>query len=414
MTHPRDVAVVGGGLVGATAALGLARQGHRVTLIDQTRPAVRRGRLGMDIRNIACSPGSRSVLEGAGVWRELDPALYRRMVVWEERGTGTLNFTAAEAGRTELGWILENSPTVAALWAALAAEPGVEVVLGEVESLTIRADRVVVAVVEIAADRVAHGGAEHAAARGSGREVQARLLIGADGGRSTVRTLTGVKTRTFATGHDVLATVVQTEKGHDGVAYQRFLLDGPLALLPSRVPALSSVVWSQSPGSAAERRSLSDDAFCAGLEAAMESRLGRVEAVDERLTFPLQQHVVESFHPAARVLLIGDAARVLHPLAGLGANVGFEDVRDLLSVTARLPEGADPGMADIWRPFARRRRLRSRMMVAAMAGFRQGYAMARPLENWLRNGAIRWLDGATPVKRQIIREALGLGPLAAP
>ena len=412
MTELRDVAVVGGGLVGATAALGLARQGYQVTLIDHMRPRVRTGRLGVDIRNIACSPGSRAVLEAVGVWPALAPAPYRRMSVWEERGTGSLDFTAEEVGREELGWILENSPTVAALWEALLAEPQIEIVLGDLASLNASAEGVVVALAAVAADGGENdtGGVLQA---GSGREVRARLLIGADGGRSAVRTLTGVKTSTFATGHHVLATVVQTQKGHDGVAYQRFLLDGPLALLPSREPALSSVVWSQSPELAAERRKVPDDAFCAQVEAAMESRLGRVEAVDDRLAFPLRQHVTESFHPMDRVLLIGDAARVLHPLAGLGANVGFEDVRDLLAVCARLPAGADPGTPGIWRPFARRRRMRSRLMVAAMTGFRRGYALAGPLPNWVRNQTIRWLNGAGPVKEQIIREALGLGPLAA-
>ena len=111
-------------------------------------------------------------------------------------------------------------------------------------------------------------------------------------------------------------------------------------------------------------------------------------------------------------LLVGDAARVLHPLAGLGANVGFEDVRDLLARISALPTGTDPGMTGIWRAFARKRRVRAQLMVAAMAGFRQVYAEGAPLRGWLRNSAISWVNQARPLKQQIIREALGLGPLA--
>ena len=158
---------------------------------------------------------------------------------------------------------------------------------------------------------------------------------------------------------------------------------------------------------------LSDEAFCGELESAVESRLGRVRAVDERFVFPLSQHVVESFNPEDRVLLIGDAARVLHPLAGLGANVGFADVRDLVARLERLPAGADPGAPGLWRTFARRRRMRARLMVATMAGFRYAYAEGSPTLTWLRNGAVGWVNGNATVKRQIIREALGLGPLAA-
>ncbi|MGD8831388.1 MAG: FAD-dependent oxidoreductase [Pseudomonadales bacterium] len=393
MTGVRDVVVVGGGLVGAATALGIARTGRTVTLVDRQRPTVSRGWLGMDIRNIACAPASRGLLESLGAWDPAAAAPYVRMHVWEERGTASLDFAAAEVGRSELGWILENSPTVTALWALLDAEPTVEIVLGELQALT--------------AD------AEHVAIQVGVRHIQGRLLVGVDGARSVVRSLAGVPVETLATGQQALATVVRTEKPHGGVAHQRFLLDGPLALLPSREPNLVSVVWSQSPPSATRRKELEDEAFAGELEAAIEARLGAVEAVDARLTFPLAQHVVSDFNPADRVLLIGDAARVLHPLAGLGANVGFEDARDLLAVMARIPPGGDPGTTGIWRTFARRRRVRARMMVAAMAGFRQGYAGGGPLESWLRNLAVGWFDRAQPIKRQIIREALGLGPVAS-
>lgn len=388
-----DVIVVGGGLVGATAALAIAGQGARVGLVDVRPPELSRGAFDMDIRNIACSPASQALLAEVGVWDDLKPAPYVRMEVWEERGTAALSFTADDADRAELGWILENSTTLAALWRRIEEHPGIEIGLGTVTAVDCTADQVAVSLQD--------------------ESITARLLIGVDGARSAVRDLVGADIDVLATGQLALATLVRTELEHGGVALQRFLLDGPLALLPSREPQVSSVVWSQSPAEAERRQALPEAVFCAEIEAAIEARLGRVSAVDARFTFPLAQHVVHDFNPEQRVLLIGDAARALHPLAGLGANLGFEDVRDLLTVLGRLPEGTDPGQLGIWRAFARKRRTRARLMVAAMAGFRHAYAESSPALTWLRNGAVGWINASATIKQQIIREALGLGPLAS-
>ncbi len=388
-----DVILVGGGLIGATAALAIADRGARVALVDVRRPAPAAGEFGMDIRNIACSPASQALLAEVGVWADLAPAPYVRMAVWEERGTAALDFSAGDVDRAELGWILENSPAVTALWSRLEAHAGIEIRLAAVTGVQSEPDRITV--------------------RLGSESMSAGLLVGVDGARSTVRELVGVETEVLGTGQQALATLVRTERPHEGVALQRFLLDGPLALLPSRERNVSSVVWSQSPPEAARRRALPAAEFCAEIEAAIEARLGAVVAVDDRFVFPLAQHVVRNFNPEPRVLLIGDAARVLHPLAGLGANVGFEDVRDLLAVFDRLPAGMDPGTAGIWRAFARKRRIRAQLMVAAMAGFRYAYAESTPTRTWLRNSAVDRVNASGALKQQIIREALGLGPLAS-
>jgi len=393
VTASFDVLVVGGGLVGATAALAIADSGLAVGLVDRARPEPSRGRFGVDIRNIACSPATRSLLDDIGIWSALAPVPYTRMEVWEELGSAALEFTAEDAGRPELGWILENSATVCALWERIERHPRVTIRLGEVQGLSFEDDGAVLDLADGA--------------------VTARLIIGVDGARSAVRDLAGAEVEVLATGQRALATVVRTERPHQGAALQRFLLDGPLALLPSREGQVSSVVWSQSPAEAERRLALPDEAFCAEIETSIESRLGRVLDVDERFVFPLAQHVVGDFNPEDRLLLIGDAARVLHPLAGLGANVGFEDVRDLLAVLARLPAGADPGRPGLWRAFARKRRMRARLMVTAMAGFRQVYADGTPTLTWLRNSAVSRINRSALIKRQIIREALGLGPLAS-
>ncbi|MEZ5558446.1 MAG: FAD-dependent oxidoreductase [Pseudomonadales bacterium] len=416
-----DVAVVGGGLIGATAALAASRLGFEVAVIDRAAPALAPGRFGMDIRNVAVSPASRAVLETAGVWQALEATAYRRMQVWEERGTAMMTFDAAEVQRAELGWILENGPAVAALWQCLQEAPRAAVRLGALEALETGPDAVTLTVAAPpvadsgsagSASGLAPAGAAADARREGPLRLRARLVIAADGARSRVRELLGVAVSRSALRDVALATLVRTERGHDGVAYQRFLRDGPLALLPSARPDISSVVWSQAPAVAARRAELDDAAFCAEIGRACEQCLGPVLEADRRLSFPLQQALVARFDPHPRVLLIGDAARVLHPLAGLGANVGFEDVRELLAVLGSVGPGADPGSAGLWRGFARRRRARARFMQDLMAGLRRAYALDNPLLQFIRNTGVDLLNRTAPIKRQIIVEAMGLGPLA--
>lgn len=393
MVRVPEIVVVGGGLVGSLTALGIAQTGRAVTLVERFQPQRQHGALGIDIRSVAVSPASRELLQQVGIWPGLHAAPYNAMQVWEERGTRAMEFMAREVGRRELGWILESSEAVCALWDALSAMNNVTLQTGApVEDVSVERSCVVVKTAQA--------------------EMHARLLIAADGAGSRVREVLKVASKQTPTGHHALATVVRTEFGHQGVAFQRFLIEGPLALLPSADEHLSSVVWSQPPARAERRMSMTDDEFCTEIEGCLEARLGTVRAVDQRFVFPLTQTLVQSFNPLPRVLFIGDAARVLHPLAGLGANIGFEDVRDLLHDLAAIPLGQDPGAPTLWRKFARQRRARSRMMLALMTGLRRAYAASDPLSQWLRNTGVEWLNQAGPLKRQLIKEALGLGPLA--
>jgi 2-octaprenylphenol hydroxylase len=393
-----EIAVVGGGLIGAVAALGAARLGRRVALIEQAEPEPALGAFGHDLRTVAIAPAAQALFAELGVWERLAPAPYRAMRIWDERGTATMAFDALEVDRRELGWIVENGPTLAVVWEVLRRQPNVTLCVGApVSGVTVATDRVSLEL---------DGGGF------APRTIDARLVIAADGARSRVRESLGVDAELRDTGHHALATVVRTERPHRGVAHQCFLPDGPVALLPGSEPELCSVVWSQSPREAARRLTLDAAAFCTELTRATARSLGAIVAVDKRLVFPLTQMLARDMHPEARVLLIGDAAHVLHPLAGLGANIGFEDVRALLDVMGRLPPDADPGEGTLWRAFARQRRVRAELMVGLMTTLQQLYVGADPMRQWLRNTGVRWLNGAPALKRQIMQEAMGLGPLA--
>jgi 2-octaprenylphenol hydroxylase len=391
-----DVLVAGGGLVGATAALALARRGLNVALVDRGEPAISRGRLGYDARTVALNPASVDMLKALDVWASFAACPFSSVYVCEERGTRHIEFLAAEVDRSELGWIVEVSPSVGALWAVLRRQSNLTIVGGSIESVAADAREVRL----LAGDTA----------------LTTQLLIAADGANSSIRTKLGIDASRFQTHQSAIATVVEVEHDHRGVAWQCFLRDGPLALLP--LPPrdgrfFCSVVWSQLEATAQQLMALDDTAFAARLGRLLDARYGAVKAVDNRFCFPLEQLVADSFQPAPRVLLVGDAARVLHPLAGQGVNLGFEDVSEVLRVATQVSP-ADFGDDALWRGFARRRRVRAEVMVRAMDAFAMAYRLADPGLNWLRNVAVDLLNAAPPLKRQLIREALGFGVFAPP
>ena len=395
-----DVAVAGGGLIGAVAAIALAQRNLSVALIDRAEPPVTRGTLGFDIRTVAVNPASVELLEAIGAWRTFAPCPFSAVHVCEERGTRFIEFHASDVDRAELGWIVEVSPSIAALWNRLRQEPNVTVVTGSIDRVDASADAV----------------ALHAGDGANTTDVTATLLIAADGANSSIRALLGVDAGRFATGQSAIATIVEIERDHGGVAWQRFMRDGPLAFLP--LPSrdgkhFASIVFSQLDAAADALMALDDAAFARKLRQASGDRFGEIRAVDRRFRFALEQLVADSFQPAPRVLLVGDAARVLHPLAGQGVNLGFEDLAEVLRVASSAPR-SDLGNTELWKGFARRRRLRADVMVRAMDAFATAYRLQDPTLNWLRNVVVDVLNAAPPLKRQLIKEAMGFGIFAPP
>jgi 2-octaprenylphenol hydroxylase len=338
------------------------------------------------IRHVALGSDSLALLAELGV-EDFPRGDFHEIAVWEALGTATLRFTAAEAGLEQLGAMAELPALTSALWQRVGATPGIGVLLGAALQAISPRDRSV------------------DLAFADGTVVPLDFLIGADGARSRVRELLGVAAPAAATGHAALATVVRTERSHDGVARQRFLKSGPLALLPTRWSHIVSVVWSQTPEQAAASRELDGAAFCCELTAVSGGVLGRVEAVGQRGTFPIAQQLTETFLPAPRVALIGDAARVVHPLAGLGVNLGLDDVQTLLAV---FDAGGATGAGTLaLRRWARRRRARSQIVQRVLMTLQQVYAQTEPLPVWLRNLGIRAVNGSHLLRQLFIHEALG-------
>ena len=383
MSSGQHIAIAGAGPVGAVAALALQQRGFAVTIIDRIKPMPGPHGLGMDIRNVALSRGSRQLIESLITWPQ-QAGMFKTMHVWEQWGVNALNFDAAELGSDCLGWIAEVAPLLQALWQQIEANADIRVVLGDIQAVETDATGVMVTVAE--------------------ETLHADFLFAADGARSAVRNLLEVATDIWPTGQSALTTVVETEHSHEHTAWQRFLVDGPLAFLPSKHEHYCSVVWSQSPASLETNLGLADDEFSHRLGAALENRLGRIMQVAQRLSFPLQQQLARSAQPRPRVLLIGDALRVVHPLAGLGVNLGLEDVSALLQ---RVDETTADIAPECFTKFARQRLLKSQLMLRIMAGLKTLYGQPAPLLSWIRNVGVGAVNQSDWLKRQIMIEALG-------
>ena len=389
-----DAAVVGAGIVGLAAAVALARGGYRIALVERTPPQRLRGALGFDLRSVALTPASADFLRALGGVEQTDLAPIKAMHVWECDGSGSLGFE----GDGALAFVGENSVVTTRLWKV--AEDCLDILPRASVSGLAQSRRSMLL---------------------TGSDVAARLVIGADGANSVVRKLADSTLR-----HEpphrggpqrAVATVGRTSKCHRSRAYQRFGRSGPVALLPLRDGSESeravSVIWSTSETENQRLLSLDDESFRRALGDETEGVLGDFVAVDRRLSFPVRQTLAADFNPNPRTLLIGDAARTLHPLAGQGVNVGLEDVRALVAHATHADLGA-PGR---WRSFSRERRTRSKLMMASMRALLAAYCGPRAGNPWMRvarNAGVRFIDAAPGVKAQLIREAMGIGPMAVP
>ncbi len=398
-----DLVIAGGGLVGATFACLLDGLDLRIALADRnvadgSESASPSGGLRFDARVSALNEASRRVLRKIGVWAEVQAIRccdYREMRVWDAEGTGSIHFSAKAQGVDSLGTIVENS-----------------IVLARLHERLHRQDNVTVVSPFVSAALEAATNGETVLVDDQGRRLQAGLLVAADGGNSAVRRLAGIASREWDYGQAALVTTVRTSAGHGHTAWQRFLDTGPLALLPLAAAADTefrhgSIVWSTSPEQAEQLLEMPDERFRHHLATALEHRLGAVEWSDRRFQFPLRQRHAHHYAKGG-IVLIGDAAHTIHPLAGQGVNLGIADAAALagelrcgLAAGRRLSDPLLP------RRYARSRRGANLRMIWAMEGLHRLFgARSLPLR-WLRNTGLDAVDRAVPIKNYLARHAMG-------
>ena len=382
-----DAVVAGGGIAGLVAAVGLARAGFEVAVVEgRARGAPGDGRVS------ALTVASERILRRLGAWDRIAEAAapFRGIEVWEAAGGARIRFEAEAIGEPRLGCIVENRAVAAALEEAGGA-------LGVVWRRPARVSGITLGRSEVVA-RVDPGESEP--------ELGAGLLVGADGSGSLVRELAGIPARFGSYGQLGIVCAVRPERRHGGVSRQVFHPAGPLAFLP--LPdGLCSIVWSTETGRAERLLDLPDEGFRAELEAASERRLGRIEWAGPRAGFPLRR-VRAATYCAPRVALVGDAAHTIHPLAGQGVNLGILDAAVLAEAAAAAARrGRGPGGRAALLRYERRRKAHNLAAQWTMDGFDRLFRPRALPVRALRNAGLAAAHRLGPAKRRIMLHASG-------
>ena len=390
-THT-DVLIVGGGMAGGLLALLLADQGFAVRVLD-AGPAPVRPSGESAPRVSTLSEASHWLLRHAGVWDRLDPErvqAYASMQVWDRDGTGEVRFSAADAGAECLGWLLENDHLTAALFEAA----------GERATLAWHGDAPV--------DEITRQGDGWRITAGD-RTFTADLLVGAAGARSRVRDAAGIPAPARDSGHRALVATIETDLPLGGCARQVVMDAGPLALLPlfGHGGHRCSIVWSAWPQRSDELMAMDDDAFGAALGQATATVLGAARVVSRRAVFPIEERHASRYQGRA-LALVGDAAHVIHPLAGQGINLGLLDAAVLAEELGRARAAGLPvAHATILARYERRRRADNLLMQNAMRGFKLLFERPEPAVRWLRNTGLGLVNRLAPARHAFMHRALG-------
>lgn len=388
-----DIAIVGAGMVGAALALDLAQHGFEVALIESRAPAPWRVEEEVDLRVVALAASSIALLQRLDVWPSILAArasAYRRMHVWDALAPGSLSFDAADEGASALGYIVENRLIQSALWQAAESRSGI----------TLRCPaRVVASELDV-------GGGTRSLAFDDGTQLRARLVVAADGAESSLRSLLGITTRDRDYTQRGIVAHVAHERAHEATAWQRFLPGATLAFLPL-ADGRSSIVWSVPNEEAVRLLALDDDAFRAELGAAFDFRLGAITAATQRAAFPLRLRLAEHY-VAPRFALVGDAAHVVHPLAGQGVNLGFRDAVELADVLSEANERkTDFASETTLRRYERRRRSDNAISAHAFDAIQRGFGNDNAVVATLRGAGLALVDRVSPLKQFFARRAAG-------
>ena len=386
-----DLTIIGGGMVGLTLAASLAKSNLNIAIIENSEvtplsklPATRVS---------AISAASRSIFEKYNVWSQIDTQRitpYDSMFVWEKDSFGKIEFDAQQVDATELGYIIENEQIQHALFEVVKKQNNVTFYTPDKLS------------------NVAVGDGEAWLTLESGKNITTKLVVGADGANSWLRNKVDIPLTHWDYNHHALVATIKTDLPHEHCARQVFTPDGPLAFLPLFDDNLCSIVWSVPPEKAQQLQALSETEFNKQLTRTFDNRLGFCELQSERNSFPLTMRYARDF-AKHRIALIGDAAHTIHPLAGQGVNLGLLDAVSLAQcIIENSDADKDIGLYPNLRQFERWRKTEAAQMVASMELLKQLFHGDNPVQKTVRDLALILTDKVNPLKKQFIKQAMGL------
>lgn len=386
-----EIIIAGGGMVGAALACLLGQAGKQVAVLEAAIPPLFSASDPFDNRVSALSRASQRLLDQAGAWQAvlaLRVAPYEAMQVWDATGSGLVRFEATDLGEPDLGHIVENRVLQLALLETLKTYPSVEVLCpARLTSFEVTQPSMSVTLAD-------------------GDTLTASLLIGADGAQSVVRRLADLPYEVIDYAQKGVVCTAYTALPHTDTAWQRFLPSGPVAFLPLPDPQACSIVWTLPADQADAALCWNEARFKRELGQALDFRLGEVISIGERAAFPLRGLNAQSY-VRERVVLLGDAAHTIHPLAGQGVNLGFKDAQALAELIL-ANERADAGALKLLRRYERARRTDNVLTQKAMEGF--SLLFGNTLQPWqmLRNTGLTAVNQLPMLKYQLARRAMGL------
>lgn len=382
-----DVVVAGGGMVGAATAIGLAQQGLTVAVLERDAPVPFVASQAMDLRVSAISPNSVALLQRLGAWDAVNAMRlcpYKRLETWEHPECRT-RFSAEQMHLDWLGYIVENRVIQLALWQQFELYP----------NLTLLCPSKM-----LSAEETKDG---HIVTLNDGRQLVARLLVGADGANSQVRQQAGIGITAWDYRQHCMLINVATALPQQDITWQMFTPHGPRSFLP--LPGhQASLVWYDSPQRIKQLSALSDEQLKQQIVAHFPQELGEFQVLGHGC-FPLTRRHAQRYFNAG-VVLLGDAAHTINPLAGQGVNLGFKDVDVLLHEIEKAGSGWD--QLSVLRSYERRRKPDNLLMQSGMDFFYTTFSNSLLPIKMLRNAGLKLAEHAGPVKQQILKYAMGL------
>lgn len=386
----KDVVIVGGGMVGLSLALSLHQNGLQVAVIEAREMNYKHLNSDrVETRVSAINHTSKRLLEDLGVWNAIKSnriSPYYQMCVWDDVPSESITISAEEISEHSLGNIVENDVITQALITEIS-NTGIEIFTNQkIEKIQKNGNTELV----VLADKI----------------IETSLIVGADGANSFVRDYFNFETKVKPYKHTAIVATLELEKQHNQTAYQRFYDKGVLAFLPLENPNKASIVWSVKTDYADFLMSLADEKFELELAKAINDTLGSVKLLSKRFSFELIQRHAKNYIKS-NVVLVGDAAHTIHPLAGQGVNIGFKDVIALSKVVSEaFAKGRLIGHISTLDKYQRERKLDNTKMITLMKAFKEVFGSENDYIKKARRAGFEFVDKYNIVKSLLVKQAL--------